>query len=303
MRLLLAREPLDAERIARLDPAERRGAQAVSAALALGDALGLAPTGSYRSLVDRGGAPIVTVVVGAPADRVEPIRWWFPIVGRVPYRGYFDPESAREFAASLAAKGHDTYVRPALLYSTLGWFDDPVPRALLSLDPLLLEDTIVHERVHETVFLADDVAYNEGLATFVAHRATLREREGNPEELARARRLFDDERRFGAWIERLARELEALYARATSPEQARRERDAIFARFRGPELAAAGFETDRFAGLAAVELSNAFVVAQRTYLGDLPCFERELDALAGDLAAFVARHRDAPGRHLEGCAR
>jgi predicted aminopeptidase len=302
MRLLLAREPLDAERIARLEPAERRGAEAVRAALATGDALGLAPSGSYRSLVDRGGAPIVTVVVGAPVDRIEPIRWWFPIVGSVPYRGYFEPERARAFAASLAEDGHDSYVRPALLYSTLGWFDDPVPRALLALDPLLVQDTLVHERVHETVFLADDVAYNEGLATFVAHQALLRELTQNPEQLARAQQLFADERRFGAWIERLAAELESLYARVSSPQEARREREAVFARFRGPELAAAGFETDRFGGLASVELSNAFVVAQRTYLAELPCFERELEALGGDLVAFVARHREAPGRHVDGCA-
>ncbi len=272
------------------------------AALATGDALGLAPTGSYRSLVDRGGEPIATVVVGAPVDRLEPLRWWFPIVGSVPYRGYFDPARAREFAAGLAAEGHDTYVRPALLYSTLGWFDDPLPRALLRLDPLLLEDTIVHERVHETVFLPDDIGYNEGLASFVAHRAMLRALAQDPARLAQAQAAFADELRFGAWLERLAAELETVYARAASPEQARREREVVFARFRGPELAAAGFETERFSGLAEVELSNAFVVAQRTYLADLPCFERELAALGGDLVAFVARHRETPGRHVDGCA-
>jgi predicted aminopeptidase len=295
VRLLLDREPLDPALEARLTPEERRGLDALRRALAAAEELGLARSGSYRTLVDRGAAPLVTVVVAAPPDRVEPVTWWFPIVGSVPYRGYFEPERAATFARSLAGDGLDTYVRPALLYSTLGWFDDPVPRSLLALEPLLVFETIVHERVHETVFVADDISYNEGLASFVAYEAALRTYAGTP-DAERARVLFADERRFGALLDRLAAELEALYAQTSTPEQARAEREPVFARWRDEAVAAGGFETDRFAGLARVPLSNAFVVAQRTYLGDLPCFERELAAVAGDLSAFIAAHVEAPGR-------
>ncbi len=295
VRLLLDREPLEQALEARLSPEEQRGLDALQSALAEAEALGLAPSGSYRTLVDRGAAPLVTLVVAAPVDRVAPVTWWFPIVGSVPYRGYFDARRAEAFASSLADDGLDIYVRPVVLYSTLGWFDDPVPRALLALDPLLVFETIVHERVHETVFVPDDIAYNEGLASFIAYEATLREYAGTP-DAEHARAMFADERRFGVLVDGLAAELEALYARSASAQEARTEREVLFARWRGEALASAGFETDRFDGLARVPLSNAFVVAQRTYLGDLPCFERELAALANDLRTFVAAHRESPGR-------
>jgi predicted aminopeptidase len=293
MRLLLDREPIEAEVESRLSPQEQLGLRALRDALATADTLGLAPSGSYRTLVDRGSSPLVTLVVAAPVDRVEPVEWWFPIVGSVPYRGYFDPTRAEAFAHSLADDGLDTYVRPAVLYSTLGWFDDPVPRSLLAADPLLVFEVIVHERVHETVFVPGDLAYNEGLATFIAHEASVRAHLGS-DEAERVQRLFADDRRFAARLEGLASELESLYAHSAGAEEARRAREAVFARFRAE--AASGFETDRFDGLARADLSNAFVVAHRTYMGDLPCFERELAGLGGDLVAFVARHRESPGR-------
>ena len=240
----------------------------------------------------------MTLVVAAPVDRVEPVTWWFPIMGRVPYRGYFDPEGARQSAERLAARGLDTYVRPAALYSSLGWFDDPIPRALLGWDPVLLGDTILHERVHETVFVPGDVTYNEGLATFVAHRGTLALLAGQPEEQLRARRLFADELRFADLLERLAGDLESLYAQASDPQQLRSGREAIFERYREREFAAVRWQTARFDRFRTAPLSNAYVVAHRTYLRDLACFERELDELGGDLAEFVARHREQPGRHL-----
>jgi len=298
VRLLLDREPLEPEVEARLSSEERRSLEALRRATAAAESLGLARSGSYRTLVDRGAAPLVTLVIAAPPDRVEPYGWWFPIVGSVPYRGYFDPARADAFARGLADEGLDTYVRPAVLYSTLGWFDDPVPRSLLALEPLFVFETIVHELVHETVFVSGDLAYNEALASFVAHEAALREHAGTPEaELARAR--FADERRFGALLDALAADLSALYASVSSAEEARARREAVFARFRDEATAAAGFETDRFEGLARAPLSNAFVVAHRTYLGDLPCFERELAGLAGDLAAFIAAHRESPGRRSD----
>lgn len=294
--MLLDREPLDAEHIAALSDEERRGLAAVERGLAGADALGLAPSRSYRQIVDRGGEPLITLVVAAPPDRLEPLTWWFPIVGRVPYRGYFDPTLAEAFAERLAADGYDTYVRPAPAYSTLGWFDDPIPRSLLQLDPIQLTDTIVHERVHETIFVAGDGAYNEALATFVAHKATLQLLADDARALERARRAFADQLRFASLLERLGAELEELYARTSGPDDARRLRAAIFARYQGEEFAAIDWQTDSYTGFPALPLSNAFLVAQQTYVGDLPCLEGELAELGGDLCALVERHRAEPGR-------
>jgi predicted aminopeptidase len=217
----------------------------------------------------------------------------------VAYRGYFDPERARSFAAGLAREGYDTYLRPASLYSTLGYFDDPIPRDLLSWAPMEIYDVIIHELVHGTIFIRDDVAYNEALASFIAEHATLELLASDAEALHAAESMYDDIRLYTDLIERLASELEALYASSASKEQALAGRAQVFERYRAEVYPAVPWKTERFQRFLSTELSNAFVVAQRTYSGDLPCFRAELDALQGDLRAFIRAHRERPVRHLE----
>jgi predicted aminopeptidase len=239
------------------------------------------------------------VVTAAHRDRLEAVTWWFPIVGRVSYRGYFEAERALRFADSLEEKGLDTYVRPGRLYSTLGWFDDPVPRELLRGPPFEVADTILHERVHETIFVADDSAYNEGIAVFVSHEAVLRLYSEDPSTGAEAARAFRDQERFARLLAELADELETLYDRDLPMETLLRERDAIFARYRTTRFDAVGWETSRYRGFPKLRLSNAYVVARRTYLGDLPCFAAELESRDGNLEAFIDAHRERPGRRSD----
>ena len=54
---------------------------------------------------------LVLVVSGAFRDRLEPYTWWFPIVGRVPYKGFFDFSAAQELAREVERRGSDCYVR------------------------------------------------------------------------------------------------------------------------------------------------------------------------------------------------
>lgn len=242
------------------------------------------------------------VVVAAPANRLEPVTWWFPVSGRVSYRGYFDPQRAQRFASDLAADGLDTYVRPAPLYSTLGFFDDPIPRDALSWPEPELVDTILHELVHQTVFVPGDVEYDEALATFVAHRATAAFYARESDQAAHAAAAFADELTFARLLDGMRAELEVAYRGVNDAQVARERRAPIFARYQGEAFASAPWRTQRYRRFPELELSNAWVVANRTYVALLPCFEAELAALGGDLAAFVRAHRDAPGHRSGACA-
>ena len=301
LHLLWSREKLTPERIAALPPAERENLAALQRALVFGESQGLAPSTSYRSLVETPKEGIVQVVTAAPADELEALTWWFPIVGSVSYRGYFDPERAKAFAADLAAEGYDTYVRPATLYSTLGWFDDPLPRNLLDWPEEELIDVAVHEQVHATVYVASDVTYDESLASFVAHQATLAQLADRPELAQRARDAFADELTYAQMVNALARELEAAYAGASGPEDARARRAPIFERYQKEVYPAQPWRTQRFARFPTLALNNAWLVGNRDYLGLLPCFERELASLGGDLAAFVKAHKADPGHRGADC--
>ncbi|MFQ5514256.1 MAG: aminopeptidase [Myxococcota bacterium] len=304
MGLLLARKKLTPERVARLTPEEQRAVDDVREALELAVQIGLHRSRSYRHLVERGEQDRVSVVVAAPADRLEPLTWCFPIVGRVAYRGYFDAERARRFAGGLRRRGYDTYVRPALLYSTLGWFSDPIPRELLRYERFFVVDTILHEVVHETIYVAGNTEYNESLATFIAHRGTLRLLRDEPGERERARKHFEDERLFAALMRELAAELERLYAQVSGRSEALRARRVVFRRYQQEIFPELPWQTSAHARFSTAELSNAYVLAHRAYLSHLSCFESELEELGGDVEAFVAAHRQQPGPHRtpEACA-
>lgn len=299
--LLLSREPITPELIATLDPTEQQHLEALQHALVFGESLGLAKTTSYRDLVGRKESGLVHVVTAAPANRMEALSWWFPITGSVTYRGYFERQRADDFAAGLAKDGYDTFVRPAPLYSTLGWFDDPVPRGVLSWPEEIVVDTFLHEVVHQTVFVSSDVPYNEALATFIAHRATLAFYADRPESRARAEADFDDELRFAEMLRALRAELEAAYAAAPTPEEARALRTPIFARYQTQVYPSLPWRSPRYARFPSLALSNAWLVAQQDYVGELPCFEVELAALGGDLPTFIRAHVDDPGHRTGAC--
>jgi predicted aminopeptidase len=153
---------------------------------------GLEVGGSYAEVSDTTGLTRAWVVTAAYQDRLEPYEWRYPIVGRIPYRGYFDVEKAERFARTLDADELDTYIVEASGYSTLGWFDDPLPSGLLDAGKVSLASTVIHELVHQTLFVPDEIAFNETLASTIESRLAVEFFEGrdDPEavEAARIRR-------------------------------------------------------------------------------------------------------------------
>ncbi|HEY2773474.1 MAG TPA: aminopeptidase [Candidatus Binatia bacterium] len=131
---------------------------------------GLNVGGSYRKVADAARASSFEVVTAAYADHLEPYTWWYPIIGDIPYRGYFDRPSAEEFAATLRAKGLETMIVEASAYSTLGWFDDPLPSSVLDRGETAVVLTVLHELTHQTFFAPGRVALNETLATATSWR-------------------------------------------------------------------------------------------------------------------------------------
>ena len=95
---------------------------------------------------------LVLVVSAAYRDTLKPYTWWFPIVGTVPYKGYFDFNAAKRDAKNLFDDGFDVYVRPSDAFSTLGFFNDPLLNTTLRGDSLDLANTVIHELTHNTFY-------------------------------------------------------------------------------------------------------------------------------------------------------
>ncbi len=137
---------------------------------------GLTPTSNYTQYSDLHRSAAVYVVQGCAPLSFEIKRWVFPIVGTVPYLGFFDEARARDYARTLEAEEHlDVTVRTASAYSTLGWFRDPVLSTMIADGPEAfgeLANTILHESVHATIYVPNQSTFDESLASYIADHLT-----------------------------------------------------------------------------------------------------------------------------------
>ena len=249
------------------------------------DRLGLHVDGSYATVSRVDDAPILHVLSAAEQLRLQPYTWWFPIVGRVPYKGFFARERALAAAAKLEAEGFDTYVRPAGGFSTLGWFDDPLLSSQLRMESTDLANLVLHELLHTTSYTPGQAAFAESFASFVGYRGAMlffAER-GATEEADLAEAEWRDAVAFSAFLARALERLGAAYERGVTLE----ERGRLLFEIQS-EWAATRQRTDRYSGFAARPLNNAILLQLRVYHRRLGLFDELLDSFGGDLAKTVA---------------
>ena len=135
--------------------------------------IGLTPGDSFTAYSDIGKDTLAWIVVASKKDGFIPYTWWFPIVGTVPYKGFFNQTAAVEQAKKLESQGYESSVRGTEAFSTLGWFNDPVLSTTLRNPTFKIVNTVLHESVHATVWIPNNVPFNETLASFVGNQATV----------------------------------------------------------------------------------------------------------------------------------
>lgn len=134
------------------------------------DSLGLHDTKNYTTLFDQKGEEIMWVVIACEPFRLVEKRWEFPVIGSVPYKGYFDKEKALKERDGLEKEGWDVSIRNPGGWSTLGWFTDPILSGMLRRSEGDLASLIIHEMVHATIYVKDSTDFNENLASFIGDR-------------------------------------------------------------------------------------------------------------------------------------
>jgi predicted aminopeptidase len=259
--------------------------------------LGLAVDEQYTSYAEWPGDRVVTTVVATPPGSLEPHGFWFPIVGRVPYKGFFDPERAHADAEHLRAEGFDVCEVPVRAYSTLGWFEDPLTGPMLRAGDGALVETLLHELVHATVYLPSEADFNEGVASFIGEEGSVRffAATRGAEAAARERQRVVDDRSIAAAVLAFRREVERIYARE-EPEGVRAaSRAAAETRARGVIASLALATRDPAQVASQARLSDACLALTLTYAADVDAYAAKLASFGGDLPAFVARLREAAG--------
>ena len=292
-RILQSSQPID--RLVRrpdIDPALRRALGLVLGTRDYAARLGLEAKKTYTTYADVGRDTLLLVLQAAPKDCICPHTWKFPIVGRIPYKGFFDPVAAQREAARFSARGYDTYLRPSSAFSTLGWFNDPLLSTALTRDSVELAATVFHEIAHNTLYVKSATPFNESFAQMVGYRsaqAFFEERRDS----ARAQHAADrwhDEIVLGDYYAALVERLEALYSRhpdSTTLEEGRRSA-AAWARSQLEGPIGQRLRTYKIRGLAERPINNAQLIGARIYRTRLDLFERWYERHDRDVGRSVS---------------
>ena len=237
---------------------------------------------------------LVLVVSAAYRDTLKPYTWWFPIVGRVPYKGYFDFAAAKKAAKDLYDDGFDVYVRPSDAFSTLGFFNDPLLNTTLKGDSLGLANTVIHELTHNTFYASGQAPFNESFAMFVGARgaaAFFRSR-GQEAAAEKVEAEWTDDKLLARFWARVIRSLDSAYAAHPADKAARiAARDTVYASVRtalvneiAPQL-----KTINPVYAQRVQLNNAALLARRIYASDLDVFDLLYEKEGRDLKRAIGR--------------
>ncbi|MFP6639370.1 MAG: aminopeptidase [Myxococcota bacterium] len=257
--------------------------------------LGLSVDRQYTDYVAWPGDRIITTLVVAAPGSVEARLFRFPVVGRLPYKGFFDVARAERAAEAFREDGLDVCLVPVPAYSTLGIFSDPITQPMLRAGTGRTVETVLHELVHATVFVKGDTGLNESAASFIGQEASVDFYRSDPKLFQERRLEVNDDRMISVEILAFGETVRTLYDRSpeghaqASPERRKAAEEVARARIRALPLTRR--DPARVADLA--RLNDACLALRSTYSADLPLHQRIFDELGGDLPAFIERLRSA----------
>lgn len=285
-----------------LDKELKHKFELVLAARDFAEQIGLKPKGSFTKYSEIDREVLVWVLSASPKTSLLRVTWWFPIVGRIPYRGFFEKDNGIEAAKKLKDEGYDIYLRPSPAFSTLGWFDDPLLSTTIRYDEVSLVNTVIHEVLHNTLWVQNHASFNETLANVVGSLGAehfFREHSGPESQAAvTATNLWHDELLYARFLAETSKKLRSFYSslnkedleKSNNGEALARileERKNLFAQAvsewkeQHPEL-----RTKRYKQIPE-KLNNAVILAHEVYLDRPWVFVELYEACGNSLEKFV----------------
>ncbi len=252
--------------------------------------LGLPDNESYHSYAALDRKAAVWNVVATPEFSMAPKQWCYPVIGCASYRGYFKQERAQQYGDELKQEGLDVAVEPAAAYSTLGWFDDPLPSTIINWPQPQLVGLIFHELAHQQLYVQDDSTFNESFATAVEEIGVERwySAKGDSAGLKQWRQRQTHKQEFIQLLLQSRELLQKIYAISMPAAEMRRQKSDVFAVLHEDYLKL----KRKWGGYSGYdhwfkrELNNARLASVATYTERVPAFLALLKQSGGDLGKF-----------------
>jgi len=252
--------------------------------------LGLPNNYSFHSYVDLKRKHIVWNVIAVPEFSVDPVRFCFPIVGCLSYKGYFSKTCAEKEAQRLKYKGLDVMVGGVTAYSTLGWFADPVLSTFIYRQEADLAGLIFHELAHQLIYLSGDTTFNESFASTVEIEGvnSWMKQRGTPKlskQYFVAKKRDDD---FMRLVLKTQERLKVLYARKIAVNEMRKAKRAVFSQMK-QDYTQYKKRWQQYKGYDRYinsELNNAQIAGAATYFKYIKSFQNIFKKHNGNYKAF-----------------
>ena len=268
--------------------------------------LGLSKTKNYTRYVSIDRNYLAAVVSASAVDSFTRHEWKYPVVGTMPYKGFFKVEDARKERTKLEKKGLDVWIRGVDAFSTLGWFKDPLYSYMRDYSPNRLADLIIHESMHATVFLKGQVQFNEELAEFIGSegsRLYMESRFGiDSEEYRVMLNAEEDSSRYVAYIQKLITELQTLYQSNIEHDEKLNKKEEIIkaAQERFDAEYENLFTSENYRGFSTLPINNAYLELYRLYYTEDNFYTDLYEKSGKNLPAFITAaktiNKKTPGR-------
>lgn len=175
------------------------------------ESLDYLPTKNFTSIYDQKNKPVLWVITASEPYELKAFEWKFPVVGKVSYKGFFEKELAVKEYNKMVATGYDVDIRSVSAWSTLGWFNDPLLSSMLQREKGSLCNLLFHELFHATYYAPNAVNFNENIASFIAHKATIQFLKNDTMALKKYLNRFSDNAIYNRYMMRKTEMLKAYY--------------------------------------------------------------------------------------------
>ncbi|MDR2841941.1 MAG: aminopeptidase [Spirochaetaceae bacterium] len=265
------------------------------------EVLGLKNTKNYTKYVVLDRDYLAAIVSAADKYSFQRYQWTFPVVGKVPYKGFFVPQDARKEAEKLEKKDLDVWIRKVTAFSTLGFFRDPLYSYMIDYPIDEIANLIIHESLHATVFVAGNMDFNEELAEIIGNEGSklyIETRFGaNSEERQAMYERQKDSETFVRLIQDLISQLEQVYNSDITKEEMLLRKETTISSFmlQFADHYDENFSTENLRHFPALSINNAFLDLYRLYHKKESRLEQLYLGSGSDISKFISAAKQIKG--------
>lgn len=246
--------------------------------------LGLEPNDNYLTFYKQNKEDFLWALSAAEPYKLKYYEWYFPFLGSVTYKGFFDKEKGLKEKEKLEKQGYDIDWGIVSAWSTLGFFRDPIFESFLNKPEGRLINLIIHELTHGTIYVKNEVDFNENLASLIGDRGALQYLEYRFSKDSKEYQEYllhrMDSKIFQRYIVESAKKLEKLYSEIQNlndEEKKIRKEKLIFEIINGIDTLSL-HQKDKF-----INLKEDIKVSKNAFFMDYLRYNSQEDSLAAVL--------------------